>query len=289
MTLYKWSQTASSDATTDPTINWAEGQAPSSINDSARAMMAELGLDPADLRRGNFIKSFPHQTPVIMNYDAGDYSAALNKALQLADIKGFDARKRHSAQHGKLREILEDAAVEVFDLPASPDLSLDAAYAHDSSLPTDFGLILMNPGKPNRVPEAARQREFCERLGISVLGEIRPPGTSEAGDMVWIDPRTLLIGHGYRTNPAGIAQVRDLLKPHAVEVLTAPLPYGPGPSACLHLMSLISLLDEKTALVDLPWLAVETVIAEHTVRELFPKLLEAGAVGIIEFPLNKII
>jgi ATP phosphoribosyltransferase len=37
------------------------------------------------------------------------------------------------------------------------------------------------------------------------------------------------------------------------------------------------------------WLAVETVIAEHTVRELFPKLLEAGAVGIIEFPLNKII
>lgn len=37
------------------------------------------------------------------------------------------------------------------------------------------------------------------------------------------------------------------------------------------------------------WLAVETVIAEHTVRELFPKLLEAGAVGIIEYPLNKII
>jgi microcystin-dependent protein len=40
MTLYKWSQTASSDATADSTINWSEGQAPSSINDSARAMMA---------------------------------------------------------------------------------------------------------------------------------------------------------------------------------------------------------------------------------------------------------
>src|SRR6185437_5521830 len=40
MTLYKWSQTAASDATADSTINWAEGQAPSSINDSARAMMA---------------------------------------------------------------------------------------------------------------------------------------------------------------------------------------------------------------------------------------------------------
>jgi len=44
-----------------------------------------------------------------------------------------------------------------------------------------------------------------------------------------------------------------------VQVLSAPLPYGPGPSACLHLMSLISLLDEHTALVDLPWLTVETV------------------------------
>jgi N-dimethylarginine dimethylaminohydrolase len=163
------------------------------------------------------------------------------------------------AQHCELREILRNAAVEVFDLPASPDLTLDAAYAHDASLPTDYGIILMNPGKPNRVPEAARQREFCESLGISVLGEIQTPGTTEAGDMVWIDSRTLLIGHGYRTNRAGIIQMRDLLKPYGVEVLTAPLPYGPGPSACLHLMSLISLLDEKTALVDLPWLAVETV------------------------------
>ena len=68
-----------------------------------------------------------------------------------------------------------------------------------------------------------------------------------------------MIGHGYRTNAAGIQQMRDLLSPKGVEVLSAPLPYGPGPSACLHLMSLISLLDEHTALVDLPWLAVETV------------------------------
>jgi dimethylargininase len=53
--------------------------------------------------------------------------------------------------------------------------------------------------------------------------------------------------------------MRDLLEPHGVEVLAAPLPYGPGPSACLHLMSLFSVLDENTVLVDLPWLAVETV------------------------------
>src|SRR5271154_110205 len=53
--------------------------------------------------------------------------------------------------------------------------------------------------------------------------------------------------------------MRGLLATKGIEVISAPLPYGAGPSACLHLMSLISLLDEHTALVDLPWLAVETV------------------------------
>src|SRR5215510_8394792 len=65
----------------------------------------ELALDPVELRRKNFIRSFPHQTPVIMSYDAGDYPAALRKAVELADIKGFGKRKRESARHGKLRGI----------------------------------------------------------------------------------------------------------------------------------------------------------------------------------------
>ncbi len=51
----------------------------------------------------------------------------------------------------------------------------------------------------------------------------------------------------------------------------------------------ISQLYPSPALKGKEWLAVETVISEHTVRELFPKLLEAGAVGIVEFALNKII
>jgi N-dimethylarginine dimethylaminohydrolase len=163
------------------------------------------------------------------------------------------------AQHRALCRILEKAGAEVVYLPASPNLTLDAVYTHDASLATDFGLIAMYPGKANRVPEAAHHRDFCHGLGIPTLGEIEPPGNTEAGDMLWIDAHTLLVGHGYRSNPAGIAQMRDLLKPHGVEVLTAPLPYGPGPSACLHLMSLVSLLAEKTAVVDLPGLAVETV------------------------------
>ncbi len=163
------------------------------------------------------------------------------------------------AQHETLCRELQSAGAEVLEMPPADHLSLDAVYAHDASLATDFGLIAMRPGKTNRVAEAAHQSSLCQRLGIPTFGEIVAPGTTEAGDIVWLDSKTLLIGHGYRTNAAGIAQMRALLAPNGVEVLTAPLPYGPGPSACLHLMSLISLLDEGTALVDLSWLAVETV------------------------------
>jgi N-dimethylarginine dimethylaminohydrolase len=163
------------------------------------------------------------------------------------------------AQHDEFCRQLEAAGAEVLHLPAAPDLSLDAVYTHDPSLASDYGLIGLHPGKPNRVPEGQRHVEFCGSIGMPVLGQTQSPGKTEAGDMVWLDSGTLLIGQGYRTNAAGIAQMRALLQPHGVQVMSAPLPHGQGPAACLHLMSLISLLDEKTALVDLPWLAVETV------------------------------
>ena len=163
------------------------------------------------------------------------------------------------AQHEALCHELEACGAEVEDIPPAMELSLDAVYAHDASLPTDFGLILMRPGKANRVFEGKHHGSFCQILGIPMLAKITAPATTEAGDMVWLDAKTLLIGHSYRTNAQGIQQIRALLTPKGVEVLSAPLPHGQGPSACLHLMSLISLLDEKTALVDLPSLAVETV------------------------------
>ncbi len=163
------------------------------------------------------------------------------------------------SQHSALTRELQTAGAEIVELPPAENLSLDAVYTHDASLATDFGLILMRPGKPNRVAEAQHHGSFSVAQGIPTFGAIVAPGTTEAGDILWLDPRTLLLGSGYRTNRAGIAQTRALLAPKAIEVLPAPLPYGPGPDACLHLMSLISLLDDHTALVDLPWLAVETV------------------------------
>ena len=79
----------------------------------------ELGRDPAEFRRANFITSFPHQTPVILCYDAGDYPAALDKALTLADYKGLGARKAASAAKGKLRGVGFSAYIEACGLAPS--------------------------------------------------------------------------------------------------------------------------------------------------------------------------
>jgi N-dimethylarginine dimethylaminohydrolase len=172
------------------------------------------------------------------------------------------------AQHEKMRRELESAGAEVIEMMpgelfsselSGDGLTLDAVYAHDASLATDFGLILMRPGKSNRVAEARQHGLLAEKIDTPILGEIVAPGTAEAGDMVWLDAKTLLIGRGYRTNAEGIRQMSALLGSKGVTVVSAPLPHGAGSEVCLHLMSLMSLLDENTALVDLAWLAVETV------------------------------
>ncbi|NBU13467.1 MAG: xanthine dehydrogenase family protein molybdopterin-binding subunit [Alphaproteobacteria bacterium] len=79
----------------------------------------ETGTDPATFRRKNFIKSFPHQTPVIMAYDTGNYTASLDLALEMADYKNFAKRKKDSAKNGKLRGIGFSAYIEACGIAPS--------------------------------------------------------------------------------------------------------------------------------------------------------------------------
>lgn len=163
------------------------------------------------------------------------------------------------AQHAALQQALRAAGAEVLCLEPDAAVSLDGVYVHDPSFLTDKGAILLRMGKDCRLAEPAAHGRAYTSLGVPVLGEIRAPGCVEAGDLVWLDATTVLAGRGYRTDAAGLEQLRALLAPLGVTVLAAPLPHSAGPASCLHLMSLMSLLDASTVLVDLPWLAVETV------------------------------
>ncbi|TFF24948.1 xanthine dehydrogenase family protein molybdopterin-binding subunit [Jiella endophytica] len=79
----------------------------------------ELGISPAEFRRKNFIRSFPHQTPVIMAYDAGDFDATLNAGMEAADVAGFEARREEAKSRGKLRGLGMSCYIEACGIAPS--------------------------------------------------------------------------------------------------------------------------------------------------------------------------
>jgi aerobic carbon-monoxide dehydrogenase large subunit len=79
----------------------------------------EMGIDPAEIRRRNFIREFPYTTPVGLTYDTGDYDAALTRAMALADVSGFAARREASKQRGKLRGLGYSCYIEACGLAPS--------------------------------------------------------------------------------------------------------------------------------------------------------------------------
>jgi aerobic carbon-monoxide dehydrogenase large subunit len=79
----------------------------------------EMEIDAAEFRMRNFIRKFPHQTPVLSNYDAGNYPACMKMALETADYAGFAARKATSARKGKLRGIGFSAYIEACGIAPS--------------------------------------------------------------------------------------------------------------------------------------------------------------------------
>jgi len=134
----------------------------------------ELGIDPGDLRKKNFIKSFPHQTPVIMAYDAGDYLASLKKAMEIADVKGFGKRKRDSARLGKLRGIGYSTYIEACGIAPSQAVgSLGAGVGLWESAevrvnPTGSVEVLTGCHSHGQGHETTFAQLVSERLGIPI-------------------------------------------------------------------------------------------------------------------------
>src|SRR5215471_13768057 len=134
----------------------------------------EMSQDPAELRRKNFVKKFPHQTPVIMAYDAGDYNASLKKAMELADYKGFARRKRESARDGKLRGIGFSTYIEACGIAPSQAVgSLGAGVGLWESAevrvnPTGSVEILTGSHAHGQGHETTFAQLVSERLGIPI-------------------------------------------------------------------------------------------------------------------------
>lgn len=159
-------------------------------------------------------------------------------------------------EHDALTDTLRKSGAEVVYHDEYLPNHSDAIYAFDPSLVTDHGAIILSMGKEKRRGEEAAMASTYEKLGIPILATLHGEARAEGGDLLWVDHDTLAIGLGFRTNAEGLRQLRDALAGIGVKVIPVELPYYTGPEACLHLLSMISIIDYRTAVVHLPLMAV---------------------------------
>ena len=174
-------------------------------------------------------------------------------------------------EHDAFVNILLGAGVEVVYHDAPLPDHADAIFVHDPALLTEHGAIILRMGKALRLGEEAALALSLRRLGVPILYELSGAATAEGGDLLWLDERTLAVGLGFRTNAAGFDQLGQALAGLGVALVPVQLPYFEGPDACLHLTSLISLVDRDLAVVYRPLLPVP-----------FYQLLEARGVALID-------
>ena len=175
-----------------------------------------------------------------------------------------------AAEHEAFCSLLEDAGAEV--VVSRHDLgNPDAIYTYDPVLVGREGAVLLRPGKEARRGEPAALAPVLESAGVPVAAEIAAPALVEGGDTVWLDGETLLVGVGYRTTEAAVAELERAFP--GVEVLAFDLPHWNGAAEVLHLMSFLSPLDRDLALV-YPRLA--------PVRLL--RLLAERGIAVVEVP-----
>ena len=176
---------------------------------------------------------------------------------------------RMAEEHEAFCEELAAAGAEVVAAQAALAPCPDAIYVHDPALIAREGAVLLRPGKEERRVEVEAIGVDLEAAGVPVAARLGAPATAEAGDTLWLDDSTLLVGRGYRTNDAGIRALADALP--GVDVVAFDLPHLRGAAEVLHLLSLLSPLDVDLVVAYQPLLPVRLV-----------ELLRAREIQIVE-------
>ena len=159
-------------------------------------------------------------------------------------------------EHDALIALLRHAGVEVIYHDEPHPEHADAIFVFDPALITDQGAIILSMGKELRRGEETAMARCLEKAGVPVHYTLHGSARAEGGDLLWVDHDTLAVGLGFRTNAEGVRQLEEALAGHGVTIIPVELPYYTGPEACLHLLSLISIVNHKMAVVYPPLLSV---------------------------------
>ncbi len=185
----------------------------------------------------------------------------------------YDEARR---QYDRFQSLIARHVPRLDFLPADERVGLDSLYTHDFVKVTETGAILLAPSKLLRQGEPAAARPFFDALDIPIQGALSGDARMEGGDVVWLDEGRVALGRGYRTNDEGIRQLQAIAGEAADDVVVVPLPHAEGPEACLHLMSVLSIVDRNLAVVYSRYLPV-----------FFREWLQFRGYHLIEVPDNE--
>jgi arginine deiminase len=178
-----------------------------------------------------------------------------DRAQMLAHLDASRAREQHDA----LTQAYGDAGVSVHFVEPDTTPTPNQMFVADLMFMTPEGAILARPASSVRAGEERFVARRLAALGIPILRSVRGTGTFEGADAAWVDPLTVLLATGLRTNPEGAAQVTNLLNEMGVDVIQVGLPYG-----AMHLMGQLRFADHNLAIGwpgRVPFAAVEALRA----------------------------
>ncbi|MCB9134463.1 MAG: amidinotransferase [Anaerolineales bacterium] len=209
----------------------------------------------------------PLQTVLVRAPDEAFGNADPARWHYAANIDLATARAEHAAFVG----ILARAGAEIVHHTTPLPDHADAIFVHDPVIVCDQGAVILKMGKDLRRGEEDAIAHTLEGMGIPIHYRLHGDATAEGGDLLWVDEHTLAVGQSFRTNAEGLRQLQEALP--EVNVLPVHLPYADGPDTCLHLMSFISIVGEKLAVVYLPHIPVP-----------FYQLLQTRGFHFVEVP-----
>ena len=171
--------------------------------------------------------------------------------LQIPDVN------RAQAQHDSIANAYRQAGVKVHYVDPPASNLPNQMFVADLMFMTPEGAILARPASTVRAGEERWVNRRLAAIGIPILRSIRGTGVFEGADAAWLNPRTVLLGKGLRTNAEGAFQVSAALQDMGVDVVEVDLPKG-----AMHLMGMLRFADRDLALAwphRLSKLAVETI------------------------------
>ena len=147
------------------------------------------------------------------------------------------------AQHNKMAQAYRDAGVHVYYVEPEEKPSPNQMFVADLMFMTPEGAILARPASTVRAGEERWVARRLAELGIPIIRSIRGTGTFEGADAAWVNPQTVIIGRGLRTNDEGAAQVASTLTEMGINMIQVDMPVG-----TMHLMGMLRIVDRDLAI-----------------------------------------